>query len=214
MKSVVVGVHLRRDDIEPVAAAIPVGEIFLSGVEVPDDRPLGDRELLLQVAGARARLLERATFIAIRYGFAVRDAHEAEARCAPRLSRWQELLTAHRQEVEMTLKVAASSPRPRPDRHAFASGAGYLRALHDSTRAVQVDSRFREAVGASLVPFSSQHRWVPRDNASSELVMLVRRSDISAFNQAGERLRGTFTDVPFLLSGPWPLEVFAGDDHQ
>jgi hypothetical protein len=43
--------------------------------------------------------------------------------------------------------------------------------------------------------------------------MLVRRPDLENMRIAGETLRKEFAAVPFLLSGPWPLEVFA-DDHQ
>ena len=110
MKSVVIGAHLRRDDVEPLATALRCGDLWLSGVDVADDQPLGDRELLLRVANTRAQLLDRATFIAIRYGFSVRDASEAAAKCASHLSRWRRLLVEHRESVEMTLKIAAASP--------------------------------------------------------------------------------------------------------
>ena len=66
MKSVIIGAHLMRDDIEPVAVAIPVADLFLSAVEVADDQPVGDRELLLRVADVRGKLLDVATFVAIR----------------------------------------------------------------------------------------------------------------------------------------------------
>ena len=89
MRAVVIGVHLRREDIEPVAEAIPLGELFLSGAVIADDQPLGDRDLVLRVAQMRASLLERATFIAIRYGFAVRSSGEAMAKCAPQIERWR-----------------------------------------------------------------------------------------------------------------------------
>ena len=45
------------------------------------------------------------------------------------------------------------------------------------------------------------------------IIELVRRSDVAAVLAAGEALKRDFPHVPFLLSGPWPLEVFA-DDHQ
>ena len=38
MKSVIVGAHLRREDIEPLAGAIPLAGLFLSGVDVADDQ--------------------------------------------------------------------------------------------------------------------------------------------------------------------------------
>ncbi len=115
--------------------------------------------------------------------------------------------------VEMTLKVAASSSQARPDRHDFVSGAAYFRALHDATRAASIDPFFREAVEKNLTPIAVKHRWSNRDNASLEFAMLVRRESIAAINDTGAALKRDFASVPFLLSGPWPLEVFA-DDHE
>jgi len=205
MKFVVIGAHLYRDDVDPLAEAIPVSDIFISAVGVADDRPLGDRDLLLEVAGLRGRLLDRATFIAIRYGFAARDAGEVVNKCAGRAPQWRELLQQHRDEVEMTLKVAGEAPA-RPDRRQFTSGAAYLKALH--AVAAIIDPRFRAGVDRTLVPLATQHRW-----GHNELAMLVRRPDLDALSAAGEQLRRDFAGVPFLLSGPWPLEVFADDDH-
>jgi hypothetical protein len=213
MKLVVIGVHLERVAIEPVAEAMAVGDLWLSGMPVEDDQPLGDRELLLRVAKTRAALLDRATFIAIRYGFAVHTASDAMAKCAQHLERWQRVLRECQGMVEMTLKVAAASPQTRPDRHDFASGAAYIRALHEATRSADVDPRFRDAVVTTLVPLAVKHRWSNRDNASLEFAALVRAESVAAINDAGAALKRDFASVPFLLSGPWPLEVFA-DDHE
>jgi len=209
MKRVAIGVHLRRDDIEPLAAAVPAGDVFFSAVEVADDQPLGDRELLLRVAQVRAALLERATFIAVRYGYTF--AQEVEAR---HLARWKETLEANRGNVEMTLKVAATSPRARPDRHAFTSGADYLRALQEATQAAAADPRFRAEAERLIIPHAVRHRWIHRDEKSLELAALVAREGVDAVRAAGEQLRSACPEVPFLLSGPWPLEVFADADHE
>jgi len=88
MRAVVIGAHLQRDDIVPIAEAVPVGDLFLSGAQVADDQPLGDRDLLLRVAALRARLLERATFVAVRYGFAVRSSEDAMANTAEAIYRY------------------------------------------------------------------------------------------------------------------------------
>ena len=213
-KSVIIGVHLRREDIEPLAEAMPVDDLFLSGISIDDQHPLGDRNLLLRVAQTRAGLLDRATFIAIRYGFAVHGPSEAMGKCASRLTQWRDLLNAHRHEVEMTLKAAAAQVLPRPDRHDFDSGAAYLRALHQAAQAVQVEPRFRSAVEARLVPLAAKHRWIHRHSSSVELALLVARDNVHSTRKAGEELLREFRDVPFLLSGPWPLEVFADDDQQ
>lgn len=210
MKHVIVGAHLRREDVEPTADALAAGDLFLSGVPIADDQPLGDRELLLRVAKTRAALLDRATFLAIRYGFSVWAEAEAAAKCARELPRWKRILEEHRGRVEMTLKVAASSPKTRPDRREFASGSDYLRALHAS--AARVDDGFRAEVERLVAP--ARGKWVPRDNASLEYAALVDRAEVERVTRAGEELKRLFPRVPFLLSGPWPLEVFGEDDHE
>lgn len=214
MKSIAIGAHLLCDDVEPLAEAVPVGDLFLSVLSVPDDQPVGDRELLLKIAGIRAKLLDVATFIAIRYGFAFANGDEAFSKCAAHLARWKRVLAANRDNVEMTLKVAASSPSARPDRHAFASGAEYLRALHAATQSANIDPSFREAVDKTIVPFAIKHRWSHRDEKSVELTALITRDKLEDVKRAGEELRNAAPHVPFLLSGPWPLEVFADDDHE
>ncbi len=211
MKSIAIGAHLLRDDVEPLAEAVPVGDLFLSALPVPDDQPLGDRELLLKVAGIRAKLLDVATFIAIRYGFSFTNTGEAHAKCASHLDRWRHVLTANRGHVEMTLKVAASSPQARPDRHDFTNGADYLRALHAATQAANVDPAFRDAAERLIVPLATRHRWSHRDEKSVELTALVARERLDDVRHAGEALRTAAPHVPFLLSGPWPLEVFADE---
>ena len=208
MKSIIVGAHLRRDDVEPVAEPIPLQDIFLSSVPVADDQPLSDRDLLLRVANTRAALLQRATFIAIRYGLAVHTAAEAASKCAAYATAWHDKLVANRDKVEMTLKVVASHAGSRPRREDFKSGSDYLRALHTATRAADVDPRFREAASAL-----GTHRWIHRDDRALECALLIPRSSVTNIVAAGERLKQQFPNVAFLLSGPWPLEVFA-DDHQ
>lgn len=212
MKSIAIGAHLLRDDIEPLADAVPVGDLFLSAIEIAGDQPLGDRELLIRIAGIRGKLLDVATFIAVRYGFTFTSADEAQSKTLAHLARWKRTLTANRSNVEMTVKVAAATPSPRPDRHAFSSGADYLRALHAATQGANVDPAFREAAERLLVPLASQHRWIHRDEKSIELAALVDRERVEDVRAAGEELRAT--GVPFLLSGPWPLEVFADDDRE
>jgi hypothetical protein len=213
MKLVVIGAHLERNDIEPIAEAVAVSDLWLSGMAVDDSQPLGDRELLLRVATLRAALLDSATFVAIRYGFTAHGASDAAAKCAPHIDRWRRVLHEYRGMVEMTLKVAAEAPRARPDRHDFDSGAAYIRALHDATRATDVAPEFRNAVDDTIAPLAVKHRWSNRDTSSLEFAALVKRENVAAVNDAGSALKRDFPSVPFLLSGPWPLEVFA-DDHE
>lgn len=202
MKSVAIGIHLEREDIH--VEAIPFGELWLSGVAIADDQPLADRELLLRVAKSRAELLERATFIAIRYGSVVPP-------LPPLRPEWRAILTANRENVEMTLKVVSASPKQRPSRDQFTSGADYLKALRESSN-VEIPSDFREAAERAMSGVTS--RWIGRDEKSIELAALVPRSRVDAIRQSGEGLKRAFPRVPFLLSGPWPLEVFADADQQ
>lgn len=212
MKSIAIGAHLLRDDVEPHAEAVPVGDLFLSAVSVDDDHPLGDRDLLVRVAGTRAKLLEIATFVALRYGFTFASAEQAQTKTLAHHARWRRLLTAHRDHVEVTLKVAASNAPPRPDRKDFTSGAEYLRALHAATQGASIDASFKAAAEGLIVPLTVKHRWIHRDEKSMELAALVERARMEDVRAAGEQLKQT--GVPFLLSGPWPLEVFADDDHE
>ena len=213
MKHVVIGAHLDRGDIEPLAEVIPVADLWLSSIPVDDSQPIGDRELLLRVAQTRAALLDRATFIAIRYGFTAYGESDAAGKCAAYIERWRRVLRECQNMVEMTLKVAAEAPRSRPDRHDFESGAAYIRALHDATRAAEVAPEFRKAVDETIAPLAVKHRWSVRDTSSLEFAALVRWETVAAVNDAGAALKRDFASVPFLLSGPWPLEVFA-DDHE
>ena len=214
MKYVAIGVHLRREDVEPPAEAIPVGDLFLSAVAVPDDQSLGDRDLLLRVAEARARLLDKSTFVAVRYGFAFRSNAEAMAKCALHLQTWSTALRENSGRVELTLKVAAASTSSRPDRHAFEKGADYLRALHAAKQAVTVDSKFRREVENRLGTLCAKWKWITRDEASLEFCGLIDRDKLSELSAAGQEIKAAQPDVPFLLSAPWPLEVFTGADYE
>jgi hypothetical protein len=215
MKYIAIGAHLLREDIEPVAEAVSIGDLFLSALAVADEQPTGDRDLLLRVAAVRATLLDRATFIAVRYGFTFATAEEALSKTAAHHAKWKRVLTANRGNVEMSLKVAASSPSPRPHRADFPGGGGdYLRALHAATQAAHVDPGFREAAERLIVPLAVKHRWAHRDEKSIELTVLLAREHVDAVVAGGEELRRSAAHVPFLLSGPWPLEMFADDDHE
>ena len=213
MKFIGIGVHLRSEDVDEPARAFSAGGLQISGLGVTDDQALSDRDLLVRVATVRAALLERATFIAIRYGFTFRAAADAESKCAGRFAGWKRLLEENRNRVEFSLKVAAPGG-PRPDRRDFTSGAEYLRALHDARDAASVPAEFRTAVERLIVPLASRHRWIKRDTTSVELAGLIERSSLPRLGEAGEALKREMSAVPFLLSAPWPLEVFADADHE
>lgn len=214
MKAVVIGAHAARTDVEPVAMAIDAGAVILSALELPDDQPLGDRELLLRVARIRADLLERATFIAIRYGFTVTSPADAAAKCAPNAERWREVLEENHDRVEMTLKTAAVTTQKRPRRQDFTNGSDYLRALHASVAAAVPDAEFRAAADEVFASAGAKWKWAHRDDASVEAAILVERAAVESLAARGAELKRRFPAVPFLLSGPWPLEVFADADHE
>jgi hypothetical protein len=215
MKYVAIGIHLYPDDVAPIgeAVAFPVGPLTLSACPIDDDQPVGDRDLLLRVAAIRERLLGVATFIAIRYGMTVANAADAAAKCAAFLPHWTSLLETHREHVEMTLKVPVQAATPRPDRRAFTSGADYLKALHHSRGSATPDPAFAYLAETLIGHTAVTWKWLPRDNASVELVALVRRDALDAVREAGRQLREQAAGVPFLFSGPWPLEAFADDER-
>ncbi len=212
MKSIAIGLHLRPEDVEGIAEATSAAGLVISGLAVDDDQPLGDRDLILRVAAIRARLVERATFIAVRYGFTFRSAAEAKKKIAADAQRWRELLEANRTRVELTLKVMASGAAPRPDKRQFHSGADYIRALQAAKNAVKVDDRFQRAVEEHIGPLCAVQRWMTRDTVSLEFAALIERARLGELEAAGAALKRACPDVPFLLSAPWPLEVFADAD--
>ncbi len=214
MKSIGIGLHLAAEDVEPVTKAIAAAGLFISAVDVPDDQPLSDRDLLLRIAGLRAKLLERATFVAVRYGFTFRSVSEAESKISANAAKWRQILEGNRTRIELTLKVAVSGAPSKPDRHAFSSGADYLRALHAAKNAAVVSDDFKRQVEKHLGTLCVAHRWTTRDAASVEFAGLIERDRLSSIQAAGESLKRACPEVPFLLSAPWPLEVFADVDHE
>ena len=214
MKSIAIGMHLRAEDVQPLAKAVSASNLIVSAIDVDDDQPLSDRDLLLRVADIRAHLLERATFIAVRYGFTFRSTSEAEGKIGSNAPRWRKLLEENRTRVELTLKFPAASPLPKPDRHAFNSGADYMRALHAAKNAAGVDEVFKRAAGQHIASLCVENRWLTRDSSSVELAGLIERDRVPSLAAAGESLKRACPDVPFLLSAPWPLEVFADVDHE
>ncbi len=214
MKSIGIGLHLDREDVEPVAKAVAASGLFVSAIDVEDDQPLSDRDLLLRVAGIRAKLLERATFVAVRYGFTFRSPKEAESKMAGNAARWRQTLEENRNRVELTLKVVATDAQPKPDRHDFRSGGDYMRALHAAKNAAGISDEFKSVVGKYLGVLCVASRWITRDSSSIEFAGLIDRDSLAALPNAGESLKRACPDVPFLLSAPWPLEVFADVDHE
>lgn len=184
--------------------------LIVSAIAFDAERGIADQELLGRALEARSALMARATFVAIRYGASVKDGYEAAAKCASFLSRWREVLDRHHGMAEITIRLAGAGKGERPDRHAFKRGSDYLRALH-AARAAQIDESTRSAVEKTFVGLAAEHRWLAREDGGAEFVALVNRNDMEAVRNAGQRLQSEMREVPFLLSGPWPLEVFADE---
>jgi len=214
MKSVAIGLHLRAEDVEGIADATTAAGLVVSGISVDDDQPLGDRDLLVRAASVRAQLLDRATFVAVRYGFTFRSAADVEAKIGANARRWRDVLEENRTRVELTLKVVASNAMKKPDRHDFESGADYIRALQAAKNAVTVDEAFKRSVEEHVGRLCVERRWLTRDASSLELAGLIERARLGDLQAAGDAVKRACPDVPFLLSAPWPLEVFADADHE
>lgn len=209
---VLVGAHLEEGDaaIEGITA-LPAGDLFISGVDVPERRNLAEREIVARVAALRQELIGREIFVAIRYGATARDAAAAAAKCTPHLGRWRALLEAWRGRVEIVMRVGGSGAGERPKREAFDSGAEYLRALHAMRHAVPIDRAFVADAEARFRAMADATRTIAREDGSIEIASLVRRDRIDDARRIAEELKAARAGVPFLLSGPWPLEVFADE---
>lgn len=113
--------------------------------------------------------------------------------------------------VEMTLKTVVGSGPARPPIEHVASGREYLTALRRLRREREVDPAFRTGVSELLLGLAEDHRWRPRDDGSWEVAFLIARNRLGEIVAKGAELKASFPSIPFLLSGPWPLEVF-GDE--
>ena len=89
-----------------------------------------------------------------------------------------------------------------------------MRALHAAKNAAGVSDAFKRAVERHVAPLCVEHRWIHRDAASMELAGLIERDRLASLAGAGDALKRDAPDVPFLLSAPWPLEVFGDADHE
>ncbi|HEY5611800.1 MAG TPA: GvpL/GvpF family gas vesicle protein [Thermoanaerobaculia bacterium] len=207
------GAHLDRADVEGIESveALDGGVVTLSAISYDSDQGIAARSTIERAAAARQALARRETFVAIRYGATAANEAEAREKCSAHAARWRTLLTAYRGHLEITLRLGAASGALRPDGKDFQSGRAYLQALQQ-TRAVKTDPDFLAAVDAAMSPIAVKRRWRTREDGMSEFVALIRRDDLVQARAAGESLRESFPQIPFLLSGPWPLEVFAHDE--
>lgn len=209
-KWIVIGIHLEHDDAAAEGIdVLSAGELFASCVRVPADASLATPHLIKSVAGLRSKLLDRALFVAVRYGSTIRAQQELQPKIAQHSARWRELLQSYRGHVEITLKVAPEQKSERPDATTASSGGEYLRRLHE-IRKPRVDDAFRSAVETRFAG-AAMFKWQSRTDGGVEFAALIPRSDIETLRAVGEALRESFPATPFIISGPWPLEVFADE---
>lgn len=210
MRYVLTGVHLEPDD-----AAMEGIELFetdgltVSAIAIDDDTSIADPAVIRRAVEARSRLLDRSTFIAVRYGAPVKSVAEVRERIGGRTARWRELLTARQQLVEVTLKIAPETRAERPERTPGTSGKEYLLKLHELRRS-NVDDAQRTAIEQRF-SFARATKWIARQDGGIELVALVDRNELPSVRSAGEALQSDFPTLAFILSGPWPLEAFADE---
>lgn len=207
----ILGAHLQRNDAAIEGVAIfTAPPLHLSAMPYDGDLGAAAQATVLRASTLRRELIGREIFVAFRYGFSVGDEHEARRRISEQLPIWRELLEKHRGRVEMTLRTTGVTS-PRPDRHEFTSGKDYLRALFERRKHSTIDPGFKKAVEEHFVPLAFDSKWIDREDGARELVMLLERASLADAASRGQRLKHDFPDIPFLLSGPWPLEVFADE---
>lgn len=208
-----IGAHLERSHVEPVSSVTPIdlGEVVLSAAPVHADRGSSDPALLRSVLESRDALLDEATFIAIRWGTAVDSAEGARDKCGSRIPAWRARLEATRGLVEMTFKIGSRGRPARPDYRTAASGREYLRTLRDMRRGMEIDTDLLDRAEALFEPLATEIRQIRREDGGAEIALLVRRDRLEQVGEAGRQLQEENPASPFLLSGPWPLEVFADE---
>jgi hypothetical protein len=213
MRYALIGAHLREEDLAGIVDVEPIelGHLFLSSIAFDPAEGLASPPVVRSAADLRGRLIDRETFIAIRYGTSVSGPAEAREKCGPLETSWLGLLEKYRGTVEMTLKVAGSRGPLRPDRRQFASGAAYLEALHRSRSALSLDEGFRCRVEGELGASAIRTKWNSRDDLAIEFTFLMLRTNMPGAREAGLKLKQEFPQIPFLLSGPWPLETFTNE---
>ncbi|HVR44915.1 MAG TPA: GvpL/GvpF family gas vesicle protein [Thermoanaerobaculia bacterium] len=211
-RHLLLGAHLREEDARlDGVARLAAGDLVLSALACGARRSPADREIIARAAAARAELAAREIFVAIRWGASATSPADAEEKCRAHLPRWRELLERWRGCAELTFKAGGAAARERPDRSSFTSGADYLRALQTLRNAGRVDPRLLDAAESRFATLAERTRRVRREDGGAEIAMLVRREKIDAAADLALALRADFPTIPFLLSGPWPLEVFADE---
>lgn len=208
-----IGAHLNGDDVAGISAVrcFDLGGLVVSALEFDPQQGMAAPAVIRRALEARKDLIARETFIAIRYGAAVAGEQEARSVCAPWMERWRRILEKRRGMVEVTLRIAGTKKPTAPNRKDFVSGTDYLRALHRHRQA-NLDPAAAGAIEALFEPLAAERTWVGRADGSSELVMLMSRANLEAVGRAADELKKRLPELPFMISGPWPLETFAHEE--
>lgn len=205
------GAHLERQDAEGVEGLHLIdAPVTISALELADSREANQRATLVEAARLRQELIARETFVAIRYGATAGDDNEARNRCATHFDRWTDLLQRHRGSVEATLKIATGAKVSAPDRKDFRCGADYMRALSAARTAQLPSPEIRRSFESPFDTLSTDRRWIARPDGGSELAMLIHRENFARARDAAETLMKSIS-LPFMFSGPWPLETFVDE---
>jgi hypothetical protein len=208
-----IGAHLHGKDLAavPQVHAFDLGTLVVSAVAFESDHGIADPGVVRRALEARKALILHETFIAIRFGAAVAGLEEARSRCAPHLERWRRILENRQGMVEVTLRIAGKEKTTRPDRREFPSGGDYLRALHQRRHGT-IDPALARQIEAMFAPIATAKRWLGREDGGSELVLLIPRVALEAVGRVADELKASHSQLPFLISGPWPLEAFANEE--
>lgn len=203
-----VGAHRKEHGRFDGICFFPLERIDVSAVAFDPNVGPADPKVLERVAALRRVMTLQETFIAFRYGATASTIDEVRAKCSAHETSWAATLDRFAGMAEFTLKTATGAAPERPSRSDVSSGREYLERLHAS-RSVALPDDFRSAVEEILTPLAEQSSWNHRADGGHEFSFLVRRESMDRVRESGESLKQRFPHTPFLLSGPWPLEVFA-----
>lgn len=205
------GVHRSADEISAEGIArIDVGPVVVSALEIGEGENAATSSVLTRALELRTALLRGGSYIAIRYGVVLDSESEVIRVCEPKASAWAKTLDKTRGLVELTLKIAPDQKPERPDRKSVSGGSEYLMKLKLMQRSTLSKER-KEEIEAILAEGANRTVWRDREGGGTELVMLVPTERVAEFRERGQRLAQSERRLPFILSGPWPIEVFADE---
>lgn len=205
------GVHRSADEIVAEGISrIDVGPVVVSALEIGEGENAATTSVLTRALELRTALLRGGSYIAIRYGVVLDSAAEVVRVCEPKASAWAKTLEETRGLVELTLKIAPDQKPERPDRKTVSGGSEYLKKLRQM-QGSSLSSERKGEIEALLAEGATRTVWRDREGGGTELVMLVPAERVTEFRERGRGLAQSDRRLPFILSGPWPIEVFADE---